>query len=354
MFFKMKSIKINQTEVGPGHPTYIIAEISCNHGGDFEIACQTVKAIAQSGANAVKLQTARPDFLTLDSDQKEFVIKGGTLWDGRTLFDLYCETQTPWDWHKPLQELTHSLGLDFFSSPFDLGAVDFLAKLDVPAYKIASFEAVDPYLIEAVASHGKPVIISTGIASESDVERALAACKNMGNDQVVLLKCTSAYPAPLEAANVLQIPALSRRFNCIVGLSDHTKGEMVALGSVAQGACIIEKHFILDRVMGGPDAEFSMNPEEFTKMIKTVRDMEKVLGDETLNLNSESSIKSRQFARSLFAIKDIAKGCAFTHQNVRSIRPGYGLPPKEMGRILGHPAKVKITRGTPLSWDMVK
>jgi pseudaminic acid synthase len=350
----MKTIKIGNRLVGDGHPAYIIAEVSCNHRQDYEIARKTVEAIAASGADAVKLQTCRPEGLTMDCDRDEFVIKGGTPWDGRTLYDLYCETQTPWEWHKPLQDLAGKLGLDFFSSPFDEQAVDFLATLEIPAYKIASFEAVDPALIRAAASKGRPIIISTGISDEQDVIIALEACRSVGNDEVALLQCTSAYPAPISQAHLRQIPELAKRFNCPVGLSDHTEGWLAPVGAVVLGACIIEKHFILDRNLGGPDAGFSMEPTEFGTMVRHVREIESALGKPVLELGGEISKKGKTFARSLFVVSEVQAGEPLTRDNVRSIRPGYGLPPRDFERILGKRAKCHISKGTPLSWDLIE
>lgn len=350
----MKTLKIGNRLIGDGQPAYIIAEVSCNHRQDYEIARKTVEAIAATGADAVKLQTCRPEGLTMDCDREEFVIKGGTPWDGRTLYDLYCETQTPWEWHKPLQELASKLGIDFFSSPFDLEAVDFLASLDIPTYKIASFEAVDPQLIRAAASKGRPIIISTGISNESDVQTALDTCREVGNHDIVLLQCTSAYPAPLSKAHLRQIPELAKRFNCLAGLSDHTEGWLAPVGAVALGASVIEKHFILDRALGGPDAGFSMQPEEFSAMVRHVREMESALGNSTLELGGEISSQGRTFARSLFVVEEVSVGESLTMDNIRSIRPGHGLPPRELDRVLGRRARVSIPKGTPLSWDLIE
>lgn len=350
----LKAYKIGKKTIGEGHPTYIIAEVSCNHRQDFDIALKTVEAIANSGADAVKLQTCTPSGLTLDCNRDEFIIKGGTPWDGRTLYDLYTETQTPWEWHGPLQKLAHELGLDFFSSPFDLEAVDFLESLDVPAYKIASFEAVDPQLINAAASKGKPIIISTGVASERDIECAIDACHSAGNKQIILLQCTSAYPAPLESTHLRHIPALAQRFDCLSGLSDHTNGHLASVGSVAVGGCMIEKHFILDRALGGPDAGFSMEPNEFSQMVDQVRRMERALGAQKLELDGNISENAKIFSRSLFAVQDINAGEILTHDNIKSIRPGYGLSPKHLNELIGMPAKISVSRGTPITWKVVK
>ena len=351
MSFKNMNVKIGDRRVGDGCPSYIVAEMSCNHRQDYSIAERTIDAIAETGADAVKLQTARPEALTLKCNREEFIISGGTPWDGRTLYDLYCETQTPWEWHKPLMERARKKGLGFFSSPFDLEAVEFLADLGVPAFKIASFEAVDPQLIRAAAKHNLPVIISTGISMESDIELGLQTCRSVGNENVILTKCTSAYPAPLSAANLRALPAFRERFNCLVGLSDHTVGNAVAVGSVAVGGCFIEKHIILDRSLGGPDAGFSMEPSEFKEMVTEVRQMEGALGSAEIDVTVGSG--NRIFARSLFVVEEIKKGDILDLNNVRSIRPGHGLPPKELELILGRRAKLDIARGTPLSWELI-
>lgn len=353
MFSEKLQFQLGKRFVGDGCPSYIIAELSCNHRQDFSIASKTLDAIAESGADAVKLQTANPGMLTLDCNRSEFIIKGGTPWDGRTLYDLYCETQTPWDWHQPLMEQANKLGLDFFSSPFDLEAVEFLADLGVPAFKIASFEAVDPQLIRAAAKHGVPIIISTGISTEEDMALGVETCRSVGNKNVILTKCTSAYPAPIEKANLRGIPAMRSKFGCLVGLSDHSEGASVAVGSIAVGGCLIEKHFILDRELGGPDASFSMEPKEFRHMVDEVRQMEAALGSGSLVEGGPSS-SSKIFARSLFVVEPIKKGQMFSEQNVRSIRPGNGLPPKDFERVLGRVAKFSIERGTPLSWDLIE
>jgi len=330
---------------------FIIAELSANHNQNFDLAVKTIKAMKDAGADAVKLQTYTPDTITIDCDNKYFQIKDG-LWQGKTLYQLYQEAYTPWEWQPKLKEIAEDLGLICFSSVFDKTAVDFLEKMNVPAYKVASFEITDIPLIEYIASKGKPVIISTGIATLSDIEEAVNACKRMGNDQIALLKCTSAYPAPIEDANLLTIPNMKETFGTIVGLSDHTLGSSVAIASVALGAKIIEKHFILDRNIGGPDAAFSMEPEEFKQMVKSIREVEKALGKVTYAL-TEKQKKSRELSRSLFIVKDIKKGEVFTEENVRSIRPGYGLSPKHYSNVIGKMTTKDIERGTPLKIEMV-
>lgn len=346
-------MRIGKNIINENSPTFIIAELSCNHGQDYQIAVETIKAMKNAGADCVKLQTLKPDSITIDSNKKDFIIEGGTLWDGRTLYDLYKETQTPWEWHKPLKELTESLGMEFMSSPFDLEAVEFLDNLGVPCYKIASFEITDIPLIKAAASKGKPIIISTGIASEGDIDDAIKACLSTGNDQIALLKCTSAYPTPLEEVNLRGINTLKKKFGCLVGLSDHTEGYIVPVGATALGGKIIEKHFILNRELGGPDASFSMEPEEFKQMVKQVRRMETALGNTDL-IVSKKVEKNRQFARSLYIVKDIKNGEKLTLENVRSIRPGYGMKPKYYEDILGKTVNTNLEKGTALSFKFIK
>jgi len=345
-------IKIKNKFIGEQEPCFLVAELSANHLQKFELAVDTIKAAKEAGADAIKLQTYTPDTITIDSDNECFKIKG-TLWEGKTLYNLYKEAYTPWEWLPKLQKLAEDLGLVFFSSPFDKTAVDFLEDLNVPAYKVASFEITDIPLIEYIASKGKPIIISTGIATLADIEEAVNACKRMGNEQIILLKCTSAYPAPIEEANLLTIPNMAETFGTIVGLSDHTLGSSVAIASVALGAKIIEKHFILDRDLGGPDAAFSMEPEEFKEMVRSVRDVEKALGKVSYELSEEVK-KSKVFARSLFVVKDMKKGELITEENVRSIRPGYGMHPKYFKEIIGKKIKKDVKKGTPLSWDLIE
>lgn len=349
----MIQIKIENRNIGDNHPVFIIAELSANHRQKYELAVETIKAMKESGADAVKLQTYTPDTITIDSDNEYFQIKQGTLWDGKTLYQLYQEAYTPWEWQPKLKEIAEDLGLICFSSPFDKTAVDFLEKMDVPAYKVASFEITDIPLIEYIASKGKPVIISTGIAELSDIAMAVDACKRMGNEQIALLKCTSAYPAPLEDVNLKTIPDLAETFKTVVGLSDHTLGISVPVAAVALNARIIEKHFILDRKLGGPDSAFSLGPEEFKAMVTAVREVEKALGKVSYDLTDKVK-KSREFSRSLFVVNDIKAGEVFTEDNVRSIRPGFGLHPRYLKDILGKRSTKDIGRGTPLSWDMVE
>ena len=306
----------------------------------------------ECGVDAIKLQTYTADTITIDVNNKYFQIAQNTLWDGQTLYDLYKEAYTPWEWQPKLKSIAEEVGLECFSSPFDTTAVDFLEQMNVVAYKVASFEITDIPLIEYIASKKKPVIISTGIADISDINDALNACRRVGNHHISLLKCTSSYPAPVEEANLSTIPDFAKKFNVIPGLSDHTMGSAVAIAAAALGAKIIEKHFILHRSKGGPDAAFSMEPNESKSMVEAVREVEKAIGEVNYAL-SDNMKQSRNFSRSLFVIEDIKAGAVFTEENIRSIRPGYGLLPKHYKSILGKKSKVDIERGTPLSWDFI-
>ena len=331
---------------------FIIAELSANHNQRKDIAIETVRAAKRCGADAIKLQTYTADTITIDCRNEYFQIKQGTLWDGKILYDLYKEAYTPWEWHEELFRVAREEGLECFSSPFDRTAVDFLEQFDPPAYKIASFEINDIPLIEYVASKGRPVIMSTGIATLEDIELAVDACHRMSNTQVILLKCTSSYPAPVEEANLLNIKDMADRFGVITGLSDHTMGISVPVAAVALGARIIEKHFILDRSIGGPDAAFSLDTSEFAGMVKAVREAELAIGRVTYELTDKVK-KNRVFARSLFVVEDIRQGELLTAENIRSIRPGYGMHPKHYHEILGKHATRDLKRGEPLNPDMV-
>ena len=314
--------------------TYIIAELSANHNGDLQNALDTIKAAKEIGADCIKLQTYTADTITLDSDKKDFMIDGGTLWDGKKLYDLYKEAYTPWEWHEELFAYAREIGIDIFSSPFDKTAVDFLEKFNPSAYKIASFEITDYELIRYAASKGRPIIISTGIATIDEIQDAVNICRNEGNNDIVLLKCTSAYPAPLENANLKMIPNLAETFGVISGFSDHTIGSIAPITAVALGAKVIEKHFIIDKSIGGADADFSMDRDEFTEMVKSIRVTERLLGRVDYSM-SEKRRKSRQFSRSLYVAKDIQRGELFTEDNIRSVRPGYGMHPKYLKDVLG-------------------
>lgn len=329
----------------------IIAELSANHNHQLKIAIDTIRAAKRAGADAIKLQTYTPDTLTIDSRNEYFQITQGTLWDGKTLYELYQEAYTPWEWHEELFRVASEEGLLCFSSPFDKSAVDFLEQFNVPYYKIASFEIQDIPLIEYAASKGKPMIISTGIAEEEDIRLALETCYKTGNKNITLLKCTSAYPAPVELANLKTMINMREKFNVPVGLSDHTLGNTVPIVAASLGATMIEKHFILDKNIGGPDSEFSLNPEEFTALVQQVRLVEKVLGKVTYEVPEKVSA-NRKFARSLFIVKDLKAGEVLDETNVRSIRPGYGLHPKYYKEVLGKKIKIDVLRGTPLKLEM--
>jgi pseudaminic acid synthase len=349
----MNTIKINNVKIGSDNRTFIIAELSANHNQNFDIAVKTIQAAKDVGVDAIKIQTYTADTITIDCDNEYFQIRQGTIWDGKTLYQLYKEAYTPWEWQPKLKEIAEDLGLILFSSPFDFSAVDFLEKINVPAYKIASFEITDIPLIDYTAKKGKPIIISTGIANIEDIQLAVDTCRNAGNDQIVLLKCTSSYPAPIDEANLLTIPDIEKRFNVIPGLSDHTISNAVSIAAVALGAKIIEKHFILDRKIDGPDSAFSIEPEELRQMILSIREVEKAIGKASYDL-SPKVLKSREHSRSLFIVKDIKKGEIFTKENIRSIRPGFGLQPKFFEEILGKKARKNLLKGTPLDFDLIE
>lgn len=345
-------IAINGRCIGPGYPVYIVAEMSANHNQDFEQAVKIIKAAKEAGADAIKLQTYTPDTLTIDCDDECFRIGQGTIWEGRNLYDLYGEAYTPWEWQPKLKGIANDLGLDLFSTPFDHTAVDFLEEMGVPAYKIASFEIVDLRLIQQAAQTGKPIIMSTGMATLAEIDEAVRTAREAGAAQIVLLKCTSAYPAPPEEMNARTIPHLARAFGVPVGLSDHTLGIAVPVAAVALGACIVEKHFTLSRDVPGPDSAFSLEPYEFKGMVEAVRTAEKALGQVCYEA-TERETASRVFRRSLFVVKDMEAGEVFTEENARSIRPGHGLLPKHLKDVLGRRAARDIRRGTPLSWNLV-
>lgn len=344
-------MKINQKVIGEGR-TYIIAELSGNHNQDFGIAAKTVLAVASTGADAIKLQTYTADTLTLNVKDQGFMTDSDGPWAGQSLYSLYQKAYTPWEWHRPLQKIAHDHGLDFFSSPFDTSSVDFLARLDVPAYKIASFEITDIPLIEYMASKGKPVIISTGIADENDIKLALDACERSGNVDVILLKCTSEYPASIGEANLRSISLLRERFGVPVGISDHTLGTIVPLVAVTLGAAVIEKHVILDRALGGVDSSFSLSIEEFAQMVREIRSAEQALGIGSLSRTAKME-KARCSSRSLYVVKGVVKGQLIEPCNLRSIRPGFGLHPRHYAELLGKRYAADATIGTPMSWLLV-
>lgn len=348
-----KNFYIDKLKIGENQKTFIIAEMSANHNQDYGRAVELIKKAAWAGADAIKLQTYTPDTITIDCDNEYFQIKQGTIWDGTTLHKLYQTAYTPWEWQPKLKKVAEEEGLICFSSPFDYTSVDFLEEMKVPAYKIASFEINDIPFIEYIASKGKPMIISTGIARIGDIQEAIDACRRMGNENVALLKCTSSYPAPIEEINLKTIPNMKETFDCVVGLSDHTMGNVVSVCGVAIGAQIIEKHMTLRRSDGGADSKFSMEPEEFKEMVDNIRSVEKALGKVTYDL-TEKQKKSREHSRSLFVVEDVNEGEIFTEKNVRSIRPGFGLETKYIKEILGKKAASTIKKGTPMSWNLIK
>lgn len=346
----MSPIVINGSVVDIGKQTYIIAEMSANHNQDFAEAVKLIETAKNVGANAVKVQTYTADTITISCDNEFFQVGEGTLWSGRTLHDLYSEAYMPWGWQPKLKEIAEGMGLNFFSTPFDDSAVDFLEEMDVCAYKVASFELVDLPLLRKIAKTGKPIIVSTGMGTLSEIEDAVRTIRETGGDQLALLKCTSAYPAPPEEMNLRTIPHLAETFQVPVGLSDHTLGIATPVAAVALGACIIEKHFTLSRDAGGPDSAFSLEPDEFAAMVDAVRTTEKALG--TVNYEvTERERSSRVFRRSLFAVQDIQAGETFSQNNVRSIRPGHGLLPRYLPLVLGRKASRHIPKGTPLKWE---
>lgn len=348
----MNTITIGNRIVGAGHPVFIIAEMSANHGHDMDRAVKILEAAAESGADAVKLQTYSPDTMTLNAPQDHFRIKG-TIWEGRQLHSLYQEAFMPWEWQPKLKKIADSLGVMLFSSPFDSTAVDFLENMNVPAYKLASFEIVDLPLIRKIALTGKPMIMSTGMANLDEIQEAVETFHEAGGRDLILLKCTSAYPAQPEDANLRTIPDLAERFSVPIGLSDHTLGSAVAVTSIALGACVVEKHFTLNREDGGPDASFSMEPTEFEAMVKDIRVAEKSLGSVTYEI-TEKQKASRAFRRSLFFVESIRKGEVISEAHVRSIRPSNGLHTRHLDEILGKKAVQDIERGTPCSWTLLE
>lgn len=331
--------------------TFIVAELSANHGHKLEVALESIRAAKEAGADAVKIQTYTADTITLNCDKDDFKVKG-TLWDGRTLYDLYQEAYTPWEWHQAIFDEAKKCGLICFSTPFDKTAVDYLEDLGNPITKIASFEITDIPLIEYAARKGKPMVISTGIAMPEDIELAVKTCKNAGNDDITLLKCTSSYPAPIEDANLMTMVDMKQRYGVKVGLSDHTMGFDVAVAAVALGATLVEKHFILDRNIGGPDAAFSMEIGEFAAMVKSIRNVEKALG-EVVYPTDPNQIKGREFSRSLYVAEDVKTGDVVTEKNVRSVRPGFGLHPKYLQELLGKNVNRNLSKGTRMSLDFV-
>lgn len=350
-----KEIKIGTRIISETSPVFIVAELSANHNQDYKRAVELLHAAKEAGADAVKLQTYTADTITIDCDDPHFQIHEGTIWDGATLYDLYQQAYTPWEWQPKLKEEANKLGLECFSSPFDLTSVDFLQKLDMPAYKIASYEINDIPMIRKIAKLHKPMIFSTGVAYPEDIERALSTCREEGNEDIILLKCVSAYPTPYEDVNLNVIPTLAKTYDCLVGISDHTMGGIVSAGSVALGVKMVEKHFTLRRADGGPDSAFSMEPEEFAQMVKDIRIMEKALGSKEYRLTPVQELEHGG-SRSLFVVKDIAPGETLTPENIRSIRPGNGLRGLHTmyyEEVLGKKAKTFLKKGTPLQWELI-
>jgi pseudaminic acid synthase len=346
------TITINGRRIGAGHPTYVVAELSANHRHDYDHAVAIIEAAAAAGADAVKLQTYTADTLTIRSDSEYFRVGKGTLWEGRTLHDLYQEAHMPWEWQPRLQAVASRLGLDLFSTPFDDTAVDFLEQMRVPVHKIASFEIVDLPLIRKVAATGKPIILSTGMASLAEIDAAVRTARAHGCRELLLLKCTSAYPAPPEEMNLRTIPHLAEAFGVPAGLSDHTLGTAVPVAAVALGACLVEKHFTISRNDPGPDSAFSLEPAELKQMIQAIRTAEKALGQVRYEVN-DTEAASKVFRRSLFVVADMKAGDTFTAANLRCIRPGYGLSPRFLDEVMGRKVSRDVPRGTPLSWDLI-
>jgi pseudaminic acid synthase len=348
-----QSFTLGNRRIGTGQPCYIIAELSANHGNDYDLTERTIRAMKDAGADAVKVQTYTADTITLECDCPPFVVRGGTLWDGRTLHSLYDEASMPWEWQPMLKRLANDLGMDFFSSPFDTTAVDFLETLDVPIHKVASFELVDIPLLKKIAETRKPVIMSIGMGTLEEVEEGVATLRNAGAGPLVLLKCTSAYPADPAEMNLRTMDDMARRFQVPVGLSDHTMGYAAAVAAVAMGACVVEKHFVLSRTQPGPDSAFSMEPQEFRAMVDAIRVVEKALGTVSYETTAKD-LKMRAYRRSLFIAEDIAAGEMLTAKNVRCVRPADGLHPRHLDDVLGKTAAQNVAKGTPLTWSHIK
>lgn len=347
-----KEIKIGNHTISETSPVFVVAELSANHNQDYGRALEIIHAAKEAGADAVKLQTYTADTITIDCDDPCFQINEGTIWDGTTLYKLYQEAYTPWEWQPRLKEEAEKLGMECFSSPFDFTSVDFLEEMQVPAYKIASYEINDIPLIRKIAKLHKPVIFATGIAYPEDIERALCVCREEGNEDVIILKCVSSYPTSFEDVNLNVIPTLSNTYDCLTGISDHTMGTIVSAGSIALGVRMVEKHLTLRRADGGPDSAFSMEPEEFADMVRDIRIMEKALGSSEYLLTDTQKLEHGG-SRSLFVVKDVAAGEVLTSENIRSIRPGTGLHTMHYEEILGKRAKTFLKKGTPLKWELI-
>lgn len=347
-----KEITIGKRILSKDSPVFVVAELSANHNQDYGRALEIIHAAAEAGADAVKLQTYTADSITIDCDEPCFQINEGTIWDGTTLYKLYSQAYTPWEWQPRLMEEAGKLGMECFSSPFDFSSVDFLSQMNVPAYKIASYEITDIPLIRKAARLGKPMIFATGIAYPEDIKRALCVCKEEGNKDVILLKCVSTYPTPYEDVNLRMIPTLAKTYDCLVGISDHTMGSIVSAASVALGVKMVEKHLTLKRSDGGPDSSFSMEPDEFFHMVQDIRILEKALGESEYRLTETQKLE-RGDCRSLFVVEDIPAGETLTAQNIRSIRPGDGLHTMYYEEVLGKKAKTFLKKGTPLQWELI-
>lgn len=346
----MRPVQIGERLVGQEQPTFIVAELSANHNKSLSLARETVIAAADAGADAVKLQTYTPETITMQSSADIFKVRGGTPWDGRTLYSIYEEGYLPWEWHEELFELARRLGIEAFSSPFDPSAADFLDALGVPAFKIASLEIVDLPLVRYVAEKGKPVILSTGIATEYEIQAAVNACRQVGNDDVIVLKCTSAYPAVEGELNLRAIGSIPDRFSCLAGFSDHTMGFVAPVVAVALGACVIERHIMIDKVQPGLDSTFSTDAASFRELVLRIREAEAATGEDSFRL-SDRARESRALARSLFVVQDVNEGDVVTNQNVRSIRPGNGMDPESLQNVLGRSFSRGVLAGTPLGWE---
>lgn len=345
------TFQIQHRHIGPDHPPYIIAELSANHNGNIERAFETIKAAKACGASAIKIQTYTADTMTIDCDREDFMIHGG-LWDGFKLYDLYKWAETPYEWHREIFEFAAKIGITLFSTPFDESAADLLESLNAPAYKIASFEATDLPLIKYVAKKGKPMIMSTGMCSEDEIEEAVAAARDGGCKELVLLHCISSYPAPMEQANLLQMPHLAKRFNTIPGLSDHTLGTTASVAAVALGACLIEKHFTLSRQDKGPDSEFSIEPHELERLCTDTKDAWSALGRVGFQ-RQQAEESSKRYRRSVYFVKDMKAGEVITEAHIRRIRPGYGVAPKYFDQLLGRTVKVDVARGMAVQWELI-
>lgn len=346
------AVKVAERVIGPGQPTYVVAEMSGNHNGDYGRALELLHAAKSAGADAVKLQTYTPDTITIPSDDPLFRVPPGGLWAGRTLYELYGEAAMPWEWQPKLLAEAHKIGLTLFSTPFDHSAVDFLDEIGMPAFKIASFEIIDLPLVERVSRTGKPIFMSTGMATLQEIAEAVSVAREAGANDIILLKCTSAYPADPADMNIATIPHLAAAFDLPVGLSDHTLGIAVPVAAVALGACVVEKHYTLQRADGGPDSAFSLEPEELRAMVEQIRVAERAIGTVRYSAG-EAERGNIVFRRSLFVVEDVRSGEEFTERNVRSIRPGNGLPPRDYPLVIGRRARRDLRRGTPLTWDLI-